>query len=73
MNVNFVFFLLPPVFFFFFGFSFYYFIFFLSLGVGDPKLTNPKLGDQPQLQLWAVLPSEGLEVRLLYRCLPWIF
>ena len=26
----------------------------MSLGVSDPKLTNPKLSDQPEL--WSVLP-----------------
>ena len=35
-------------------FIYFYHIFFLSLGVYDPKLTNPKLGDR--LQLWPVLP-----------------
>ena len=33
---------------------FYLFYFFFNLGVLDSKLTNPKLGDRPQL--WPVLP-----------------
>ena len=35
-------------------FTYLYHIYFLSLRVWDSKLTNPKLGDQPQL--WPVLP-----------------
>ena len=31
------------------SFIYFYHIYFLSLGVWDPKLMNPKLGDQPQL------------------------
>ena len=30
--------------------------YFMSLGVWDPKLTNPSLGDRPQL--WPVLPPD---------------
>ena len=36
------------------SFTYLYHIYFLGLGVWDPKLTNPKLGDQPQL--WPASP-----------------
>ena len=43
----------PFVFLFSFSsFTYLYHIYFLSLGVWDPKLTNLKLGDRPQL--WPV-------------------
>ena len=52
-------------FFFFVLFSFISFIyfyhtcFFLSFGVWDPKVTNPKIGNQPQLCL--LLPLTDLD------------
>ena len=37
------------------AFIYLYHIYFSTLGVWDPKITNPKLGDCPQL--WPVLPT----------------
>ena len=46
------------------SFVFYHrLIYFLRLGVWDPKLTNPKLGDRPQL--WPVLPPDFCRQKLL--------
>ena len=42
-----------PFLFSFSSFTYLYHIYFLSLRVWDPELTNPKLGDRPQL--WSIL------------------
>ena len=39
---------------------FFFFFFFLSLRVWDPKLMNPKISDQPQLQ--PVLPPVNISL-----------